>query len=750
MAAPVISAMCGSPPIINERMTTSIWRYSHFALAVSSFVFIILAAVTGIILSFEPIAAKTPSYRADRFNDLSLAQALPALRTSFSAITEVSVDVNQFVTVTGTDSSGKAITAYADPATGKVLGAPAPKSDFFEWVTALHRSLFLHEAGRFFVGLTAFLLVLIALSGTMLVIKRQRGWKRFFNRIVKGDFAPYYHVVIGRWSLVPILIIALTGTYLSLVRFKVFPEKKIVHQVDVDAIPTTPVRKPADFPVFKNVRLSEVQTIAYPFSEFPEDYYTLKLKDREVVVNQFTGEAMSEVPYPVTTNLWRLSLDLHTGRASIIWAIVLGVAALNILFFIYSGFLISWKRLSARTKNKYQSSECRFIILTGSENGSTLRFAKALHQQLISHGQASFLTELNNYTAFPKAEHIIILTSTYGLGDAPSSANRFQGLVKQYPQVQRVHFSVVGFGSHAYPDFCQFAFEVNNLLSVQDWAVPLLEIHTINDQSPGEFNQWLMTWAQKAGLPDVILPESLKQPPTGLETLQVTAKTATQHEEDAFIIRFKPSWRSKFSSGDLLAVYPAGDHRERLYSIGRIGQSLQLYVKRHPGGLGSNYLYALTPGEVIRARIVPNDHFQFPSTASTVIMISNGTGIAPFLGMIEQNDRKTDCHLYCGFRHHSSFAPFKEAMERSMDNKKLSRLQVAYSREGNKQYVKDLLAQDADLVARTLAEKGVLMLCGSLSMQHDVVAWLEHICQEKNGQSISFYQSHGQVLMDCY
>ena len=31
-------------------------------------------------------------------------------------------------------------------------------------------------------------------------------------------------------------------------------------------------------------------------------------------------------------------------------------------------------------------------------------------------------------------------------------------------------------------------------------------------------------------------------------------------------------------------------------------------------------------------------------------LISNGTGIAPFLGMIEQNKTKTETHLYAGFR----------------------------------------------------------------------------------------------------
>jgi sulfite reductase (NADPH) flavoprotein alpha-component len=35
-----------------------------------------------------------------------------------------------------------------------------------------------------------------------------------------------------------------------------------------------------------------------------------------------------------------LSLDLHTGRASIILAIILAIASGNILFFIYTGFAL--------------------------------------------------------------------------------------------------------------------------------------------------------------------------------------------------------------------------------------------------------------------------------------------------------------------------------------------------------------------------------------------------------------------------
>lgn len=730
-------------------MTISIWRYSHLALAVSSFLLLVLASVTGIILAFQPISEKIQPYRTDGFSEITLSETLPVLREKYPGISEIFVDANQFMQIKGSDDKGENIVAYINPKTGRILGKPVQKSEFFDWVTALHRSLFLHETGRFFIGFTAFLLFLITVSGTILIIQRQRGLKRFFTRIVRDNFAQYYHVVLGRLSLIPILIIALSGTYLSLTRFGLVEIPKYSPKIDFDAIRSEPVREAADFEVFKQIKLSDVQTIEFPFSEDVEDYYTIKLKDRELTVNQINGDILSEHQYPVAELMTNLSLNLHTGRASAIWAIVLAIAAGNILFFIYSGFAITLKRISNRVKNKFTREQSEFIILVGSENGSTFRFASAIHQQLIAAGKTSYLTELNDYSVFPQAKHIIVMAATYGLGNPPTNAARFFSLIEKYKQPKPVHFSVVGFGSHAYPDFCKFAFEVDNALGKQSWALPTLEIHTVNDKSPDEFSQWAQAWSQLAEVSLTVSPGILNLRKERTQYLAVISKTPVKSDE-AFLIRLKPKRRIKFQSGDLLAIYPAADHRERLYSIGKIGREIQLSVKLHDNGLGSGYLARLEPGDLIGARIVSNNHFHFPENAPSVIMISNGTGIAPFLGMIDQISTKTSCHLYCGFKGKSSFALYKNDIEENMLDKKLSSLHVAYSREGQKQYVRELLQRDSAVVAGTLANEGVVMLCGSLSMQKNVVELLEDICQTSLGKSLSYYQSRSQVLMDCY
>jgi sulfite reductase (NADPH) flavoprotein alpha-component len=731
-------------------MTISIWRYSHLALAVSSFLFLALASLTGVILSFEPISQKLRPYRAEGFDKIRISETLPMLRVKYPGITELTVDANDFVQIKGSDAKGEKLSAYIDPLTGNTLGIPTPQNEVFEWVTALHRSLFLKETGRFFIGLTAFLLLLTTISGTVLIIQRQRGLRRFFTKIQRDNFAQYYHVVLGRLSLIPIFILALTGTYLSLDRFGIVNTTTQSPEIDFDSIRSEPEIKPIDFAIFKQIKLSEVQTIEFPFSEDVEDYYTFKLKDRELTVNQITGDVLGETTYPTTLLLTRLSLDLHTGRASAIWAIILAVASGNILFFIYSGFAITLKRRANRVKNKYKSSDSEFIILVGSENGSTFYFASAIHQQLIAAGKSAYLAELNDYTVFPLAKHIIVLTATYGLGDAPTNGAKFESALAKHPQAGRVDFSVVGFGSHGYPDFCKFAFEVNNLLSRQPWASALLEIHTVNDKSPEEFSQWAAAWSQLSNVPLTVSPALLKPRQERMQAMRVVSKTDINAAGDAFLISLQPKRTRNFTSGDLLAIYPASDHRERLYSIGKIGKEIQLSVKLHENGLGSIYLSELKPGDLIHARIVSNMHFHLPSNTPSVLMISNGTGIAPFLGMIEQLAVNTKAHLYCGFRGESSFALYKQAIDKNMEAKKLSGLHVAYSREGEKQYVKDLLLRDKALVAEVLASQGVIMLCGSLSMQNNVIALLEEICRDHLDQSVSYYQSRSQVLMDCY
>lgn len=727
-------------------MTLSFWRSAHLALAVFSAAFLVLASVTGVILAVDAIQEKTPPYKIADFDAISLQETLSILRKTYPEITELTVDHNQFVNLQGLDQDGNDVNAYVDAKTGKILGAPKQKSEFIQWTTALHRSLFLKETGRFIVGFVSFLLLLITISGLALLLNRQKGIKALFASIVKENFVQYYHVYLGRLSLLPIIVLSVSGSYLTLEKFNFFLEK---NTIEANTAATTSVKSTIDF--FKTTLLSDVKKIEFPFSDDPEDFYIITLHDSEIEVNQQSGAIISETPFPLQTIATEWNLDLHTGRSSIIWAIVLALASINILFFIYSGFAMTLKRRASRIKNTFKATESDLILLVGSENGSTLAFANAIQKQLVAQGKKVFLGELNSYTSYPKAELLIVLTSTHGLGDAPANATSFLSRLQKTEQQQPIQFSVVGFGSMAYPDFCAYATEIDEALAQQKWANRVLDMQTVNDKSATEFVAWIRLWNDQTGINLATTPSLYSEVPKDLEKIKVLDKTLISETEHTFLLTLETSTFSKHTSGDLLAVYPANDNQERLYSIGKVNDKIQLVVKLHPSGLGSNYLYDLEKGSVFKGRIIQNKSFHFPKKVAQVAMISNGTGIAPFLGMMAQNQNKTKLHLYCGFRQETeTVTGYKKFAYDMLAKKQLTSFQLALSREDKQEYVMDLIERDASFFGKLLQDGGTILICGSLAMQKDVEKVLDTICLNQSSKGITFYKENGQVLTDCY
>lgn len=735
-------------------MTISIWRYSHLLLAISSFLFIALASVTGAILSVEAVQDGLLPYKAVDADEVTVAEVIPVLKNRFAEVSKLELTEQGYVLIHATDSTGEELHAYIDPSTGAILGHPAPASKFFQWVTALHRSLFLHELGRFFIGLTAFLLCLITLTGFILIIKRQHGLRHFWRRISRDSFAQYYHVVLGRLLLVPLLILAATGTWLSLERFGIISAaaepKPVVSLAEPDSeAPRTPL---ADFSVFQKTRLSELRSIEFPFlDDDPEEYFLLRLRDRELRVEQFGGHIVSDTPYPFLQLATELNLRLHTGRSSILWAVLIAVASLSTLFFIYSGFLITIRRRRGRFTNRVRKSDASTVILAGSENGSTFLFARSIHEQLLRQGKKSFLTEPNKWDTFPKLEQLIILTATHGLGDPPSNANRFLRLLETIGQEGAVEVSVVGFGSRQYPDFCGFARQIHESLSSRTWVKELLPLHTVEDRSPDQFVQWVRDWNDRTGIVLNDTAATYHTEPSRLTNWELTGRTDVVGPGESFLLTFRPARNSRFRSGDLLAVYPAGDHRERFYSIARIGKSAQLLVKYYESGFGSTYLNSLRVGDRIQARIIHNPAFHFPRRASSVILISNGTGIAPFLGMIAENRRRRECRLYAGFSQESALTKeYRAYLSNQVKKGLLTKFELALSREGERIRVMNLIEKDADLIAKQLVAGGVILICGSMAMQQDVELVLNDLLIQRTEKPLSWYREKGQLQTDCY
>ncbi|MBU3012932.1 PepSY domain-containing protein [Polaribacter vadi] len=732
-------------------MTISIWRYSHLTLAISTALFIIIASLTGIILAFEPIFNKLQPYSTVNIEQISIAETVAILSEKYDEIITLEVDENNFVSASVVTKDGKSETFYLNPKTGKKVGDLIEKSPIFEFATNLHRSLFLKSTGRFLIGFVSFLLLLIAISGVILIAKRQGGFFKVFTKIVKENFNQYYHIVFGRWFLIPIIIITITGVYLSLEKFSLLPKDKNKHQKNTAFTNTTSQLKPTDFDFFKTTKLADVTSLEFPFSSDEEDYFYLKTIDNEFAIHQFNGQIVSNKKQSLTSLGSYYSLILHTGQGSILWSIVLLLACFALLFFIFSGFSLTIKRRknTSVVKNRFNKDDAEFIILVGSETGSTYNFATVFYKAILSANKKVFITDLNSYTTFKKAKNIIVFAATYGDGEAPINATKFLAQFKKVNQTNTIQFSVVGFGSTDYQAYCKYAILVHSSLQIQDNFIPVLPISKIDNQSFTSFKNWLKEWNSYYKLNLHINKEDLDKNKPKEQIFTVINKTELNCD-GTFLIELKPSKKIKFTSGDLLSITPKNETKSRLYSIAKVDENILLSIKKHEFGVCSNYLNFVNKNNKIVASIVKNDSFHFPKKAKEIILIANGTGIAPFLGMITKKSKKK-IHLFWGGRTKESFKIYQKKIENAIENKNLTSFHSAFSQEQKeKNYVQDLLKNHSELIVRTLKNGDKILICGSLAMQRGVISALNTITEKSLRTTLKVYQENHQIKTDCY
>eukprot|EP00890_Picochlorum_soloecismus_P000252 jgi/Picsp_1/1227/NSC_04708-R1_nadph-cytochrome p450 reductase len=164
-------------------------------------------------------------------------------------------------------------------------------------------------------------------------------------------------------------------------------------------------------------------------------------------------------------------------------------------------------------------------------------------------------------------------------------------------------------------------------------------------------------------------------------------------------------------------------------------------------GVASTWLARLTPGQKIPV-FLRGSSFKLPENLkSPVIMVGPGTGLAPFRGFIQ--DRQADASqgkelgpgiLYFGCRNRNQDYIYQKELEDASKDGSLTRLDVAFSREGkNKDYVQHHIAKDGADLWQLLSQKdapGYLYICGDGKyMAKDVNRVLHDIVVEQVGCS---------------
>lgn len=399
-------------------------------------------------------------------------------------------------------------------------------------------------------------------------------------------------------------------------------------------------------------------------------------------------------------------------------------------------------------ENKFTKDESEFVILLGSETSSTIGFASLFKDALLSLDKKVFLSNLNDYSSYKKAKQLIVFTATFGAGEAPSNADNFEKLFNEIKIKNKLKYSVLGFGSLAYPDYCQYAIDVDNMFKGNANFSKVLDLYKINSQSMEAFKDWLNLWGSKNNLTPIIKTKkriTLKKD----KSFVIESKTKSNIDNTFMLSLRAEKKKIRFKSGDLFALN-LNNEDERIYSIGKINKNIVLSVKLHENGIGSNYLNNLNVDDIIKGSIQKNFDFNFPSYAKKLILIANGTGIAPFLGLIGENKNLIDVHLFWGGRTKESFEIYKESISENLNNGKLKKIQIAYSKETNSSYVQDLIIKNEGLVVDSLKNEGVIMICGSVNMQKEVIDVLSEISINKLKNPLSEYENMEQIKMDCY
>ena len=182
--------------------------------------------------------------------------------------------------------------------------------------------------------------------------------------------------------------------------------------------------------------------------------------------------------------------------------------------------------------------------------------------------------------------------------------------------------------------------------------------------------------------------------------------------------------------GDLIQLLPK--QKSRGYSICSSPledpKKLSLVISRvDDHATASTFLSdTVKPGDMLSVGLRQGT-FRLPALPGTpAIMIAAGTGVAPFRAFLFELGFKNRCktaHLFFGCRKESEWI-FRAEMEQFQE--KGGHLTVAFSREGNKCYVQDLLRENSEKMKDLILKKGaVVYVCGSTKMGLAIMETIE-------------------------
>lgn len=708
------------------------WRRLHSLPGLISALLLIAVALSGAAIATLTIRDAFAPEVQDA-GQITVGQVAERVSRTLPGVEKIERTASGTVIASYIGPGGASQQTYIDVTTGRSLGLTGGEGGLEDALATFHRSLLLGDNGRLISGLAAVLMILVSLGGLGLMVQHLGGWRALFDR-ARGKADGRWHVRLSRLALIPLLLSSLTGVYIVLTEFDLAPVVEAQSVLLPQSTPRAAKPSPSALQGLDAIRLSSLRTLTFPFPDDRLDVFTVQTDSGLVLVDQYSGAVLERAPNTLSQSVYETLYALHTGEGMAWLAGLLALVALAVPVLSGTGAVIWWRRVRAtnpRIPGNTPPGQADTIILVGSQSGTTWGFARTLHARLRAEGFKVHLAAMNRFRPpYRRAVRLLFLTATYGNGAAPASADRFLEQLADMDAAPDAAFAVLGFGDRAFPNFCQFAKDLDADLANHGWR-RLMPPGFVSRQAPQAFAAWGHDLGEVLGHP-LDLVHHVDQPPT--RRYRVTGRDilGVAVEAPIAIVSLAATggstgrpWSLRGSGpdlGSLLGIVPEGETTPRYYSLSSApgDATMEVCVRLQPGGRCSTWLHALPIGAEVDAFVQPNPEFQPPSGRAPLILIGAGTGLAPFMGMIADNRRRREIHLYWGGRDPASDFLYRERLEAHLAARRLTRLTTAFSRVEDRAYVQSRLASDAERLTALLARGATVMVCGGDAMAEAV------------------------------
>ena len=592
----------------------------------------------------------------------------------------------------------------------------------------------------------------------LLLVAKMGGWRKLLSGS-RGTGPQRLHTDLARIGVVVLLLTSMTGAYMSAVNFELMPENASQMFSLPPASAGDTVAPIASLEALAAVPLSELRELSFPAVGDASDVFTVTTSSGQGYVDQGTGAMLSFTPNGAWQQAYEFVYLLHTGQGAPMIALLVGLGALTVPLLALTGTIIWWtrRRSAPRLVGNASWREADTIVLVGSEAGSTWGFAATLHEALTQHGQRVHVAAMNDLRrTYPRATRLIVLAATYGDGAAPASARQF--LTKLARFASTPVFSVLGFGDQSFARFCGFAADVDAALEARGLC-RLVPLYGVDRQSAGHFAAWGSLLGEQLGMP-LVLSHAPTLPSTRKLVLAERTLYGMEVQAPVAVLRFtvpEPRGRwfggrlPRFEVGDLVGIVPPGSDVPRYYSLASASRDgmLEICVRKQSGGLCSEFLHSLLPGDEIDIFIRSNPDFRPDRRRRPLILIGAGAGVAPLAGFIRQNRNRRPVHLFFGGRDPASDFLYRDDLQAALGDGRLASLNTSFSRIMGGGYVQALLMEEADTLRRLVRQGAQIMVCGGRDMASGVRAAID-ISMAPLGLSADILKQKGLYLEDAY